>query len=758
MDELKKQKIWICWRMVNGQKKPIAASGIPTSANVDKHGCTYVTYQAALDAANKNGYAGVAFVIPKGYFFLDIDKRGNDALTRLLLDRFGCYAEKSQSNNGFHIYGKCDFAKIPAKDGKVDPRYYVKNPNNQLELYIGGLTNRIACFTGEAINDKPLIDATQAVLVTLQHEMLRKDGASKPISGGGELFDVICDCRRFKNQQKFTKLYDLGDWSDYGSQSEADMALCSLLAFRAGNNPDLIDQAFRNSALYRSKWERDDYRNTTITKAIGSLDGNFYDPYHGKYHGKSASFIYLDKNDQVKVSPVLLAKALQGTVHFIQVKNSGKESAQKYVYENGVYKLYDDNMFKALLKNLIETVDPMLVNSAVINESFKQLMMETQFIPHSALNADENIINFQNGLLYLPTMELQKHTPDVYTTIQIPCDWSGIDLPTPAFDRYLNDLFPDDPQSRHLLLQFIGICLSNIPGHRAKKALFIYGEGDTGKSQIKKFAESLVGSAAYTSLELDDLEKRFATSQMYGKRICGSSDMRFSAIPELSIFKRATGGDPINAEFKGEAAFEFVYQGVLWYCGNRLPRFGGDDGAWVYDRMIILACHNVIPKEQQDPLLQDKLYAERDGVVYKAVLAAKEVVSNNYRYAEPKSQIETRKEYREENNSVLSFLRECCEKSEDVDCMKGWCTTGTLYRIYCQWCKDNGRRFKSSNEFRRQIAAEYKTPHQDLIAHTRIGNIYTCLRLNTVSLAIYRPQFDLNFQVEEKLNFSSTNI
>ena len=212
------------------------------------------------------------------------------------------------------------------------------------------------------------------------------------------------------------------------------------------------------------------------------------------------------------------------------------------------------------------------------------------------------------------------------------------------------------------------------------------------------------------------------------------------------------------AEFKGEAAFEFIYQGVLWYCGNRLPRFGGDDGAWVYDRMIILACHNVIPKEKQDPLLQDKLYAERDGVVYKAVLAAKEVVSNNYHFVEPKSQIETRKEYREENNSVLSFLAECCEKSEDVDCMKGWCTTGTLYHIYCQWCKDNGRRFKSSVEFRRQIAAEFKRPYQDLIEHTRIGNFYTCLKLNTVSLEIYHPQFDLNFQAEEKLNFSSTNI
>ena len=56
-----------------------------------------------------------------------------------------------------------------------------------------------------------------------------------------------------KNGEKFKKLYDEGDFSDYGSQSEADAALCAIIAFRTGPDPDAIDAVFRDSALYRDK-------------------------------------------------------------------------------------------------------------------------------------------------------------------------------------------------------------------------------------------------------------------------------------------------------------------------------------------------------------------------------------------------------------------------------------------------------------------------------------------------------------------------
>lgn len=62
-----------------------------------------------------------------------------------------------------------------------------------------------------------------------------------------------------------------------------------------------------------------------------------------------------------------------------------------------------------------------------------------------------------------------------------------------------------------------------------------------------------------------------------------------------------------------------------------LPKFG-DDGKWVYDRIKLIESNNVIPEHQQDKMLLDKMYAEREGIVHKMVMALKIVIDNGYRF------------------------------------------------------------------------------------------------------------------------------
>lgn len=64
---------------------------------------------------------------------------------------------------------------------------------------------------------------------------------------------------------------------------------------------------------------------------------------------------------------------------------------------------------------------------------------------------------------------------------------------------------------------------------------------------------------------------------------------------------------------------------------NRLPKFGGDDGRWVYDRIMVVECPNAIPPEKQDKQLLE--YAEREGIVYKAVKTLPTVIANGYRFS-----------------------------------------------------------------------------------------------------------------------------
>jgi hypothetical protein len=62
--------------------------------------------------------------------------------------------------------------------------------------------------------------------------------------------------RNARNGAKFARLFDRGDIGGYASQSEADAALCAILAFWTGGDVSRIDALFRLSALFRpDKWD-----------------------------------------------------------------------------------------------------------------------------------------------------------------------------------------------------------------------------------------------------------------------------------------------------------------------------------------------------------------------------------------------------------------------------------------------------------------------------------------------------------------------
>src|SRR5262249_53199776 len=70
------------------------------------------------------------------------------------------------------------------------------------------------------------------------------------------------------NGPKFIRLWS-GDTSDYESPSEGDMALCCQLAYVLEGDYSRIEQAMSFSALgARDKWQREDYRTSTIEGAV----------------------------------------------------------------------------------------------------------------------------------------------------------------------------------------------------------------------------------------------------------------------------------------------------------------------------------------------------------------------------------------------------------------------------------------------------------------------------------------------------------
>lgn len=390
--------------------------------------------------------------------------------------------------------------------------------------------------------------------------------------------------------------------------------------------------------------------------------------------------------------------------------DTGGEKPPVLWYSGGVYKPLDTNRFKGKIKAHIaefDEFDENLHSSRIYDEVFKQLLTSTGRVKSDELNRRQDIINFQNGMLDLNSMTLFPHSPEIYSTIQIPCEWTGTGGESPVFDTYLETLTNGDKQLQRLLLEYMGLVISNVPGYVTKSALFLAGAGDTGKSKYLELLAGLIGADNYSETDLSRIEERFGTFALWGKRLAGSGDMSYMSVRELKTFKKITGGDRIEFEQKGKDPFTGQYNGCLLFCCNEMPKFGGDQGEHVYERMIIIPCNNVIPKEKRDPQLLGKIFSEHSAIVYKAVLALREFVTRGYKFIIPEACKAAREAYKVENNSVLQFLDECTVPREWSD--SGiFTTTGAMFSAYKSWAKLNNCRYTASrSDFKRAVRERY---------------------------------------------------
>lgn len=353
------------------------------------------------------------------------------------------------------------------------------------------------------------------------------------------------------------------------------------------------------------------------------------------------------------VNPALYLEHFKATQSYF----IGGNGSQVYLYKDGCYQAVKPQEVKYIFDKDVERYAKEAKTIRSCNE-FYEMLLHTDKIIDISEDIDTDYINFKNGLLNFETFKLEPHKPEVITVNQIPCNWetSPDILSTPVFDKYLNDLFGDDDETKEFIQTFMGLIISNVPSRHFKKCLLMVGKPDTGKSQIRALTEKIIGERNAASMDLKQLEDRFGTAGMYNKRLCGCTDMKRLDIDELPVFKQATGGDLINVEHKGQDVFATRFCGYFWFTCNELPRIRRNDQA-TYNRLVIVECNNVIPPDRRDTTLLDKMVRELPGIVYKCVAMAQMVVKNGYRLPIPHKSEQLVRQYIIDNNPVSEFLR-----------------------------------------------------------------------------------------------------
>ena len=122
-----------------------------------------------------------------------------------------------------------------------------------------------------------------------------------------------------------------GDWSGYGSQSEADLALVSHLMFWTQRDEARVDSLFRQSGLMRSKWEREDYRERTIGMAIRNNTATYSPTYYSSVYGNEEAlkrhsegvggYLPLLETTDQSVSVYIVEKLRRDKVEFLENKS-----------------------------------------------------------------------------------------------------------------------------------------------------------------------------------------------------------------------------------------------------------------------------------------------------------------------------------------------------------------------------------------------------------------------------------------------------
>ena len=289
IDDLKLKKQWVCWQIQtsDGRKAKVPKNPYNGYNAKTNEPATWGTYDDCIRAKIKYGFNGIGVILIDRLCAIDIDaiNHGTDhesqnPIANELLSLFeGAYAEYSPSGNGIHILGLADIAALPVEvdeDGKMtlSSEYYTKNPHTNIEIYIGGLTNRFLTFTGDKIGGDLLTDITSEINDLIKIKMRK----NKMITNLSQKNEILQKAGAATNN-KFIELYYGGNKSNYNNDdSAADLALCSMLAYWCDYDKDLVDSLFRDSALYREKWEREDYRNQTLelacTSPISSPESN----------------------------------------------------------------------------------------------------------------------------------------------------------------------------------------------------------------------------------------------------------------------------------------------------------------------------------------------------------------------------------------------------------------------------------------------------------------------------------------------------
>lgn len=391
------------------------------------------------------------------------------------------------------------------------------------------------------------------------------------------------------------------------------------------------------------------------------------------------------------------ARYLRNNNHVIKI------DGQLHVYKNGIY--VDGT--KEIEAQMIQQIPDLNKSRRAEVLSYIDIM-----IMDSTKMSEANYIAFKNGLYNLETEEMEDFTPDIVVTNKIPYDYIP-EAYSEITDKTLDKLACHDKSIRMLLEECVGYCFYR--RNELRKSFILTGEKENGKSTFLAMLDQLLGKENIANLDLKELGDRFKTAELFGKLANIGDDIGDEFIPNPSIFKKLSSGNPINVERKGQDPFDFSSYAKLIFSANDIPRIKDKSGA-VLSRLVIIPFNaRFTPNDPDfDPYIKYKLIQEESmQYLINIGLEGLKRILINQKFTYCGKADAALHEYEESNNPVLLFFRE--DPKIDGE------TTSNVYKQYYEFCIMNNFQPMSNIEFSKQVKKYYG---MDIVNRTIGGKKY----------------------------------
>lgn len=560
---LAQYKQFILWRKstdANGKviKHPAHPHGFKVHDAHDR--AAWVSAAEAYSAAEIAGPDyGVAFVLTANdpFFCLDIDNARLNAshlkddayawseLAKQLCTQFnGAAIEQSVSGNGLHIWGQYS---APFEHAKRNSQHHIELYTDKRFIALGtpfdntgvagavcdsALSQLVTQYfppkvtaTAADWSNEPVADwcgpASDTELVTLA---LEAQGSVRQVFGGAASFRDLYEA----NADVLADAYPPDNINDAFNHSLADMALCSHLAFWTGKNCDRIDRIFRQSELYRDKWERDDYRQNTVLTVVAGCDNAYNSP-------KYAPPVETVASPAVASPPVTNVAASTAAVPPPTTSDveplMGRDLTPRYA--SGLQFLSVEQQFEAFKgfvyvedERKIMTPQGRMVDQSRFNDRYGGFIFALSADGQSTTkNAWDAFVKNQGARF--PKVDTTEFRPE-YSDGHV---WerdgetfvnSYVEVNTPRltgdaskFYTHLQKLFPDD-NDRHLFLSYMAACIQ-LKGKKFQWSPFVQGVEGNGKTLFSKCVAFAISGRYSHAPRAENISKNF--NSWYRNRI-----------------------------------------------------------------------------------------------------------------------------------------------------------------------------------------------------------------------------------------------